>query len=226
MKKATTKRPSETEIRHALQVLGRSRKEGESLLVLADSRGVTVRRLPLDTRVADVGLALDGMVARESGATYGDTTSLTAEEERLLDETGLPDEPRPPSVAHPVDIGIVEYAALLSDAVSVEEAAKLLGVNTSRIRQRLTRERSLYGFKSGSVWRIPKFQFDGRRTVAGIEKVFPNIRPEVDPTGVSRWLRLPHPDLVIGEDEKHVSPLQWLRSGRDPKAVSELAQEL
>lgn len=157
---------------------------------------------------------------------YGDTPSFTAEEESLLDEAGLPNEPLPPRVAHPVDVGIVEFAALLSNALSVEEAATLLGVNTSRIRQRLSRERSLFGIKSGSAWRIPTFQFDGRRAVAGIEKVLPNIRPDVDPTGVSRWLSLPHPDLVIGEEERSVSPLQWLRSGRDPIVVSELAREL
>ncbi len=39
------------------------------------------------------------------------------------------------------------------------EAARLLGVDPSRVRQRLG-ERTLYGVKTARGWRLPAFQFD------------------------------------------------------------------
>jgi hypothetical protein len=43
--------------------------------------------------------------------------------------------------------------------------------------------------------------------------------------GTVNWFLLPPPDLYdpADRDEASISPLDWLRSGRDPRPVAELA---
>ena len=48
-----------------------------------------------------------------------------------------------------------QYIALLEESLSAADAAKLLRVDVSRIRQRL-RERSLFGIEYEGSWRRPK----------------------------------------------------------------------
>lgn len=101
-------------------------------------------------------------------------------------------------------------------SLSTLEAASTLGVNPSRIRQRLL-ARTLYGFKEGTGWWLPEFQFDGGHTVPAIERVFPELRPSVSPVAVFRWFLTPWADLVVDEDhEVVVSPRRWLLTGGDP----------
>ena len=108
---------------------------------------------------------------------------------------------------------------LRMQSLSTEEAAARLGVNSSRVRQRLL-ARTLYGFKDGAVWRIPSFQFEAGRTVPGVEQVFPEIRPSVSPIAVARWFCVPWADLIVDEArETVVSPRTWLLEGRDPAPV-------
>lgn len=54
-----------------------------------------------------------------------------------------------------------DYMALLESSHSTAEAARFLGVDASRIRQRI-RERSLYGIEYENAWRLPRFQFERR----------------------------------------------------------------
>ena len=60
------------------------------------------------------------------------------------------------------------YQHLRATSLGVEEAARRLGVNPSRVRQRLA-ERSLYGLKDGSTWLLPAFQFLAEGLVPGVE---------------------------------------------------------
>ncbi len=106
------------------------------------------------------------------------------------------------------------------------EVARLLGVDDSRVRQRLTK-RSLYGIKLPDGWRLPAFQFDPARPgrlVPGIGRVLPRLDPALHPVAVYRWFTLPNVDLVL--DDTPVSPLDWLRSGGDPTEVAALAADL
>ncbi len=108
---------------------------------------------------------------------------------------------------------------LQEQSLSTAEAAARLGVNSSRIRQRLL-ARTLYGFKDHSSWRIPEFQFEGDHLVPGVESVFPEIRLSASPVTVARWFVLPWEDLVVDEErETVVSPKTWLLQGRDPAPV-------
>ena len=109
---------------------------------------------------------------------------------------------------------------------STSEAAARLGVNSSRVRQRLL-ARTLYGFKDGAIWWVPDFQFENGGTVPGIERVFPEIRPAASSVAVARWFLLPWADLVVDEErETVVSPRAWLLEGRDPAPVVAQARVL
>lgn len=126
----------------------------------------------------------------------------------------------------PVVGGAAKYAALLATARPVAEAARLLDVGPSRVRQRLG-ARTLYGLKTPRGWRLPAFQFDldqPDRLVPGIGAVLAALPPDLHPVGAYNWLTLPDPDLAWGDAP--VSPLDWLRSGGDPAAVAALAADL
>ncbi len=115
---------------------------------------------------------------------------------------------------------------LREQSLSTAEAAARLGVNPSRIRQRLL-ARNLYGFKDGPSWWLPEFQFDGDRVVPGADQVFPEIEPSESPVTVARWFVLPWADLVVDEErELVVSPRDWLLEGRDPGPVIAQARAL
>lgn len=102
-------------------------------------------------------------------------------------------------------------------SISSSEAAELLGVNSSRIRQRLG-DGSLYGFKFEGSWRLPKWQFEGSTTIPHLDRVVAALRPSESPVGVTRWFISPWEDLVTPRGEL-VSPRRWLLEGRDPSPV-------
>jgi excisionase family DNA binding protein len=150
---------------------------------------------------------------------------LTEDERRLLEESGVDlaeFAPRDRGVSSPLAQTTADYAALLATALTVPELASRLGVDTSRIRQRLARH-TLYGVKDGVSWRIPLFQLDetAQALVPGLHRVAPGVHP----VEVARWFTLPHVDLE-NADERSLSPRDWLLTGGDPGDVAMLAEEL
>jgi excisionase family DNA binding protein len=119
-----------------------------------------------------------------------------------------------------------KYVALLASALTTREAAGVLEVGESRIRQRL-REGTLYGVKAGRENRLPAFQFEGGGEVPGIAEVLARIDRSVHPVAVLNWFLLPNPDLYLDEEEASpVSPRHWLLSGGDPEVPAQLAKDL
>ena len=106
---------------------------------------------------------------------------------------------------------------LREQSLSATEAAAYLGVNSSRVRQRLL-ACTLYGFKDGASWRLPDFQFENGRTLPGVERIFPEIRQTASPVAVTRWFWLPWADLVIDEEKETVvrEPVPGRRLGPGP----------
>lgn len=123
---------------------------------------------------------------------------------------------------------VAEYAALLKSSLSTTEAAKRLGVDPSRIRQRLTSEPpTLYGIRIGSSWYVPEFQFEDGELVRGIGEVVSHLDPELHPVAVLRWFTSPNPDLPMDEpNARNLSPRDWLRLGLPVPPVVELASNL
>ena len=175
-------------------------------------------------RIAELDL-----VAREIAGSPRYSTAappMTAQEEAFLKDGELNISPLEPNERHLLYRATAEYARLLSDSYTVPQVAGLLRVNTSRIRQRLTgTRRTLYGVKLGKAWRIPKFQFQGRRLVPGVETVLQRIPRNLHPVAVYRWFTSPSPDLLSAE-EMPISPLDWLGVGNRPDVVAELAAGL
>ena len=185
----------------------------------------TVRGRPVDLRELQLRLA-GAEVAVEWIARRPEVESppLSPTEASMLDAAGLieSESDRPGAL----EKSQIAYEMLLHRSFTLEQAAKLLDVNTSRLRQRLG-QRTLYGIKDGRSWRVPRFQFDAKKKlVRGIEKVLPRVRQDAHPLEVATWFSIPHQDLVVGENEEAVTPLDWLAGGRSPETVAELADEI
>lgn len=108
------------------------------------------------------------------------------------------------------------YAALLATSLTVTEAARRLGVDASRVRQRLAAH-TLYGVKVAGGWRLPAFQFDGNRVLPGWDVVARALPADLHPLAVAAWAEQPDPDLE--GDGQALSPRDWLRTGGDPAAI-------
>lgn len=152
-------------------------------------------------------------------------TDLTEGEIAALRRGGLDLRPVARKREDPLLRAAVSYSALLATSYDVPQVARLLGVDRSRVRQRLA-ARTLYGIKRTAGWRLPRFQFAEDRPLPGLEVVLARLRPEVHPLVLYRWFTTPNPDLVDGEGEDPVSPRDWLLAGGDPATVGELAVAL
>jgi hypothetical protein len=118
-----------------------------------------------------------------------------------------------------------QYMALLEESVSAAEAAKLLRVDVTRVRQRL-RERSLYGLEYEGAWRLPRFQFERRLIIPGLAQVLKALPPDLFPLDVLDWFLLPELELQLESDAAPLSPRAWLLSGRPIDAVVKVARDL
>lgn len=112
---------------------------------------------------------------------------------------------------------------ILESTRTVDAVARLLGVNGSRIRQRLA-DRSIYGIKQGNKWRIPGWQFDDNGILPGIADVNRAVDHNVDIVALHGFLHTPNVDLEFGGEP--ISPLAWLRAGHDPEPVEQIASTL
>ena len=149
--------------------------------------------------------------------------ALPAGEAAALQRAGLRTAPPAADGADAVALLAARFATLLAGSLSVAEAARRLGVDASRIRQRLT-ERTLCGFKHRGEWRLPHFQFDDTGALPGLEQVVPHLDPVLHPVEIENWFLQPSASLELGEAA--VSPRDWLRAGQPPAAVAEIAAAL
>lgn len=153
---------------------------------------------------------------------------LPAEEIELLRRGGFATRPEELGREDPLLRSALDLSALIATSLTTREAARRLGVDASRIRQRLLGAHpSLYGIKWRGAWRLPRFQFHGRQEVPGFAEVVPHLDPALSPVAVARWLLSPSPDLVADEEgEERLSPRDWLLAGRAPAEVARLAAGL
>ena len=151
---------------------------------------------------------------------------FSEEEIMALEEGGLDLSTQEEAGPDPLARTAAKYVALLASALTTKEAAEVLEVGESRVRQRLS-EGTLYGVKAGRENRLPAFQFEGGKEVPGIGQVLKHIDRSLHPVAVLNWFMLPNPDLFLDEEEaRPVSPRHWLLSGGDPEVLVRLAEEL
>lgn len=184
-------------------------------------RGLSLRELRL--RLAGAEVAVEGLATQ---LPVRDTPGLTSAEAALLDDASFA--ARRTGDVTALERSRIEMELLVRESASLEDAATALGVSPSRLRQRLSPSvRTLYGIKDGRGWRIPRFLFaTERKLIPGIEKVLPQVRPDAHPLAVQAWLTTPHQDLVVGDGDEPVSPVDWLTSGRPADDVAKLAGEI
>jgi hypothetical protein len=121
----------------------------------------------------------------------------------------------------PLKQSIADYMALLETSYTTSEAAKYLGVDASRIRQRL-REHSLFGIDYDGERRLPRFQFERKQVIPGLREVIGALPKELNPLDVAEWFLSPNPDLEAGD--RVLSPREWLLKGESTEVVVGLAQ--
>lgn len=148
---------------------------------------------------------------------------LGADEVRALERGGAALQPSVAAEESPVVRTAAAYVAVVASSLTVAQAAERLGVDASRVRQRLAAH-TLYGIKQPSGWRLPLFQFTPHGLLPGFERVAPRL-VGLHPVRVARWFNQPHSDLRDGDDVP-LSPRAWLELGLDPDVVAALADEL
>lgn len=181
--------------------------------------GIDVSPEELDRRIAQ---ALLEVVPPHAVGDLG--AEFSSAERAVLEAGGVDLSPLRPGEDESVLRTATGYAALLASSLTVREAARRLGVDGSRVRQRLS-ARQMYGIRRPTGWLLPIFQFDEDRLVPGIERVLPRLNPRLHPLAVLGWFTRPHPDLHRPGDpeETPIAPLEWLRSGGTPEVAAELA---
>jgi hypothetical protein len=153
-------------------------------------------------------------------------SDLTAAEEAALRGVGAFKDDTPIQVDNdPLIKSQAQYMALLEESLSAAQAAKLLGVDVSRIRQRL-RDRSLFGVEHEGTWRLPRFQFERRLVIPGLARVLKVLPEDLFPLDVVDWFVLADTDLQLEGDAAPLNPREWLVSGRPVDAVVTLARDL
>jgi len=184
-------------------------------------RALDARELRL--QLAGVDAAIDE-VARTRLAAAG--PQLSSAEAAMLDEAGFVE--GPVNVPSALECSRIELEVMIRNSLTIADAAKVLRVTTSRIRQRLSSKHpTLYGIKEGRGWRIPRFQFESKtKLVRGLDVVMPHVRRGAHPVAVRDWFTTPHQDLVVGGDDERVTPRAWLSAGQSADVVAELATEI
>ncbi len=183
------------------------------------AHGIAVSPATLDKQLA-------AAVSQLQRTLYGESRDeLTESELRVLQVGGFDLDLHKQEGADPLAQAAAEYAALLKTSLTTATVAARLGVDQSRIRQRLA-ERTLYGFRQESQWLIPAFQFVQDRLLPGIGEVVSRLEPELHPVTVMRWFLTPQPDLYVEAIDRILSPRDWLRLGYPTGPLAELAARL
>lgn len=183
--------------------------------------GVSISEEELDARIA---AAISEVLGRQPVESR--ETEFTPADRAVLTEGGFDLEVRRSDETNPALPAAERYAALLASAFTVPEAARRLGVDGSRVRQRLL-ARQLYGIRRSRGWLLPRFQFADSGMVPGVEHILPRLSPDLHPLVVATWFTTPHPDLARPGDpeETPVSPRDWLLCGGNPSVVTDLADD-
>lgn len=119
----------------------------------------------------------------------------------------------------------VSHAEMVRDSIDGDAAvAELLGVDRSRISQRVT-QRSLYAFTGPSGRRLyPRWQFRDDETLPGLRTVLEALPADLHPLVVRGWFTSPDVDLDLDGDA--LSPVDWLATGGDPAVAADLASDV
>lgn len=185
----------------------------------------------LETVLAEVGLRVDAkqflqLVARAarkvSPPHRHPSDYFTPEQRAVLADVGLDLSDYRDTELDPRARVVATQAVLADAALTVQGAAKRLGIDTSRVRHRLSQAR-LAGWKDQG-WRLPSWQFTERGVLPGLEVVLRALPTDQPPLMVAAFMNTPQPDLEINGSA--ATPREWLLAHGDPAPVAALATTL
>ncbi|NUU06433.1 DNA-binding protein [Leifsonia sp. C5G2] len=110
----------------------------------------------------------------------------------------------------------------VTGSLSAAEAAQRLGIDSSRVRHRLSKG-GLIGFMIGGKRRLPAWQFtdDPKQPVLpGLSQLIAAVPADMHPASLQNFMATPQEDLLI--DGREVTPVEWLRLGGDPQEVVDI----
>jgi len=125
-----------------------------------------------------------------------------------------------------VELDSVQAIAELVDRSirGVAALAEYLGVDRSRISQRMA-EGSLYSFTVDGDQRLfPQWEFKDRKPLQGLRTVFGALDSRLHPLTVDNWFTTPDADLAAGDEQ--FSPAEWLATGGSPDKLVDLVPEV
>ncbi len=161
--------------------------------------------------------ALKTAINELEAALYGPSrTELTDAELAMLERAGVDLDEHPDETDPMLDYA-QEFAAIVATSLTPAALAKALGITPVRIRQ-MIREGSLYAIRIEGRWHVPVYQIADQTLVPNIGQVNQAIA-DLDPVSVQRWITTGNPDL------DDMTPLNWLKAGRDITAVLEVVPE-
>ena len=155
--------------------------------------------------------ALKAAIDELDDALYGPSrTELTGAEIVMLEWAGV-DLHEHPDGADPMLDYATALAAICATSLTPAALAWMLGVTPVRVRQ-MIRSGSIYATRLDGRLHIPAYQIAGRALVPNIGRVNQALAG-LDPVSARRWIMAPDADL------EGMSPLNWLKAGRDVDAV-------
>lgn len=161
--------------------------------------------------------ALQAAIDEIEVALYGPSrTELTDVETAMLEDAGVHVDEMPDDTDPMLDY-VTEFAAIRTTSLTPAALAQRLGITPVRVRQ-MIREEALYALRIGRRLFVPVYQLAGQALVPNIARVNQAIA-DLDPVSARRWFTTADPDL------QDMTPLQWLKAGRDVNAVLQVLPE-
>ncbi len=151
---------------------------------------------------------------------------LSEHELNVLRDGGFPSIPDTVSLGDNIAIVAGEVGVMIAGAFTQSQVAELLGVDQSRIRQRIS-QGTLYAITGeNNVKVLPRFQFTVSGALPVLEKVLPAINKDTHPIAVQRFFLTASADLYSDELKTNLTPRDWLIIGHNPDVVARMAADL
>jgi hypothetical protein len=158
-------------------------------------------------------------------ATLDPAHALSTEERGVLAAVGMMPDARTGADAEAArQEALNVFFHVFQSALTTAEAARRLGKDPSRVRQRV-RERSLLALVSNGEIRLPDLQFHGDAELPGLGQVLRALPAGVDTLEALSWLATPTPDLA-SDDGTPCSPRDFLLRTGNAHPVIAIAEGL
>jgi hypothetical protein len=120
---------------------------------------------------------------------------------------------------HPAREGAERHNVILANALSLADAAALIGVEEAEILSRIS-DGTLFSVSDGDELLIPRFLFEKTRELPWLGPVLTSIRRQVSVVALEGFFNTPQLEL------DGMTPRAWLVADHDPIHVQRIAASL